>query len=69
MIANRIGKIVRYHWAGQREILEEEVHEILAEARRPTFATGDTFDDFVPERWAKPYEIPSQESLDLVLGA
>lgn len=69
MIANRMGQIIRYHFSGQHEILEDDIHEAVAEARRPTFRTGPTFDDFLPVRWAYPHERPNQESLDLVLNA
>lgn len=69
MIANRMGQIIRYHFSGQREVIEDDIHEVVAEARRPTFRTGQTFDDFLPVRWARPYEYPNQESLDLVLNA
>jgi hypothetical protein len=54
----RIGKVMRQHWAGQQEVLYTDMLESDADAYLASdkAARGNTFDHFVPERWAQQHE-------------
>lgn len=58
----RYGNVLRSYYSGKVEIIIEDISESEAEkyldsdeARHSQFG-GDTFDHFVPERWATTYE-------------